>query len=658
MLPFTLVDRLRYILERQLIKGVHYQLLVVALFIGLISLIGGWLAWPSAEADAPLSDSVWWAFLRLTDPGYLGDDEGTWRRVVSTALTIMGYVVFMGTLVAIMTRWLISKMGVLEQGLTPVTISNHVVILGWTNRTIPLVQEIMDTSGGIQRLLKSLDTRRLRLVILSDTVNTERTQELRDTPGIGRGSKDIILRSGTPLQPEALHRVACLQAAVVLIPGRSQGGSTLVTGDMETIKALLTLQAQGHQSAQPLPYVVAEIEDVRKLSVMRRAYPGPMEIIASDAIVSRLMAQAILHPGLPEFYGEVMSVHDGNEIYLRSTDICVGQTLAQIAANCPRAVLCGLVRQEGDVWAAHLNAATSETVQLGDKLVMLARQYEDADPAQKSDKPASAWQRSRVVNAGLRAGDQTSKSVLILGWNRRLPALVHELATYSAQRFNLMMVSTLETDAQREALVQYSELAQQVPCEHLQADFMAETTLRKILQADWDSILLVSSDRLDSGEEADARAMVGYMAVDELLKERTRRPQLLLELSDPANEELVVRNRSESIISPMILSHLMAQIAQRRELGLVFEELFTVGGAEILYRNISDYPMQSVATFADLEAVAGLQGETALGVYRFTPDVEGRRLQLNPARDVPLKLQVGDQLVILTTLPLELKAKS
>ena len=148
------------------------------------------------------------------------------------------------------------------------------------------------------------------------------------------------------------------------------------------------------------------------------------------------------------------------------------------------------------------------------------------------------------------------------------------------------------------------------------------------------------------------------MAVDELLKERTRRPQLLLELSDPANEELVVRNRSESIISPMILSHLMAQIAQRRELGLVFEELFTVGGAEILYRNISDYPMQSVATFADLEAVAGLQGETALGVYRFTPDVEGRRLQLNPARDVPLKLQVGDQLVILTTLPLELKAKS
>jgi len=650
MLPFTLVDRLRYILERQLIKGVHYQLLVVALFIGIISLLGGWLAWPTAEAGVPLADSVWWAFLRLTDPGYLGDDEGTWRRIISTALTIMGYVVFMGTLVAIMTRWLISKMGVLEEGLTPVTISNHVVILGWTNRTIPLVQEIMDTAGGIQRLLKSLDTRRLRLVILSDTVNIERTHELRDTPGIGRGFKDIILRSGTPLQPEALHRVACLQAAVVMIPGRSQGGSTLVTGDMETIKALLTLHAQGSQSGQPLPYVVAEIEDVRKLNVMRRAYPGPLEIIASDAIVSRLMAQAILHPGLPEFYGEVMSVHEGNEIYLRSTAACEGQTLAEIAANCPKAILLGLVRPDGDSWITRLNAPTSEKVLPGDKLVLLARHYEDADPAQKSDSLPRVWQRSDSVKATLTMHDSTNRAVLILGWNRRLPALVHELATYRDESFRLMMVSTLEADAQRESIGQYSELAQGVPCEHLQADFMAETTLRKILQTEWDSILLVSSDRLDSGEEADARAMVGYMAVDEVLKERRHRPQLLLELSDPANEELVVRNRNESIISPMVLSHLMAQIAQRRELGLVFEELFTVGGAEIIYRDQTDYPMQSVTTFADLEAVAGLQGETALGVFRCEPDGEGRRLQLNPPRDTPLKLKKDDELVVLTTL--------
>ena len=143
-----------------------------------------------------------------------------------------------------MTRWLIDVMVKLEQGLTPVTVTDHIVILGWTNRTIPLVQEILDVSGGIQRLLRARDTKRLRLVILADEINADRVQELREIPLIRRSMSNIILRSGTSLQPEDLDRVACLQAAVVLIPGRNQSANELLTGDVETIKALLTLQAQ------------------------------------------------------------------------------------------------------------------------------------------------------------------------------------------------------------------------------------------------------------------------------------------------------------------------------------------------------------------------------------------------------------------------------
>lgn len=650
MLPFTLLERVRYILERQLVKGAHYQLLVVAVFIGLISLVGGWLAWPSSAQEMSLADSVWWAFLRLTDPGYLGDDEGTWLRIVSTALTVMGYVVFMGTLVAIMTRWLISSMETLEQGLTPVTIRQHVVILGWTNRTLPLVREILDASGGIQRLLKAHDTKRLRLVILADEVSAARAQELRDTPGIGGAARNIILRSGTPLQPEALHRVACMQAAVVLIPGRSQHASELVTGDIETIKALLTLQAQAENRGQTLPYVVAEIEDVRKLHIMRRAYPGPMEILASDAIVSRLLAQAIIHPGLPEFFAEVMSVADGNEFYVRSTDACEGMTLGAVAGRCPQAILCGLLRPEGEQWQIHMNASTDEVIRPGDKLVMLAREYAFADPAQKTQSVAKPLVRATTAlppsNEPARA-----RAILVLGWNNRLPTLIDELASYGENLFRVTMLSTLDAAKQRDAVTQYSERTRRVACEHVQADFMIEGMLKELLQKPWDAILLISSDRLGSGEEADARAMVGYMVVDELLKHHSQRPQVLLELSDPANETLVVRHRGESLISPMILSHLMAQIAQRRELSLVFEELFTVGGTEIIYRPLHDYPLHSVNNFADLEAVAALQGETALGVYRHTEDEQGRRLQLNPPRDIPLKLQEGDQLVVLTSLP-------
>src|SRR5690606_7794786 len=84
------------------------------------------------EAETSLPDAIWWAFLRLTDPGYLGDDAGAFRRTVSTFVTVAGYVLFMGSLIAIMTQWLRQRMLQLERGLTPIAMRDHILLLGWT----------------------------------------------------------------------------------------------------------------------------------------------------------------------------------------------------------------------------------------------------------------------------------------------------------------------------------------------------------------------------------------------------------------------------------------------------------------------------------------------------------------------------------------------
>ena len=189
MLPFRLIDRVKFILERQLVKGAGFQLLVVGVFIGLISLIGGLLVVPQGGDFEDPGSAIWWAFLRLTDPGYLGDDVGTWQRFVSTLLTISGYVVFMGTLVAILTRWLIAKMADLERGLTPVTLKNHVVVLGWTSQTLPLLSELLGSSGRVRRFLEKHDAQKLNLVVLSEEASAAQVHELRTEPGIGRRAR-------------------------------------------------------------------------------------------------------------------------------------------------------------------------------------------------------------------------------------------------------------------------------------------------------------------------------------------------------------------------------------------------------------------------------------------------------------------------------------
>ena len=119
-------------------------------------------------------------------------------------------------------------------------------------------------------------------------------------PGIGSRARQVILRSGLAIQPDALHRVACLDAAAVIVPSSVHEAGSLVTSDVETVKALLSIAAQARHFQSPLPFVVAELQDVRKLPVIERAYPGAVEVVAGDVTISRLMVQNILHPGLTE----------------------------------------------------------------------------------------------------------------------------------------------------------------------------------------------------------------------------------------------------------------------------------------------------------------------------------------------------------------------
>ncbi len=49
MLPLRFIDRAKFFVERQFVKGALFQLLVVGAIIGLISLAGGLLVYPAGR---------------------------------------------------------------------------------------------------------------------------------------------------------------------------------------------------------------------------------------------------------------------------------------------------------------------------------------------------------------------------------------------------------------------------------------------------------------------------------------------------------------------------------------------------------------------------------------------------------------------------------
>jgi len=650
---FRLTHPIKFFIERQFVKGAQYQLLAVVALIGIFSVVGGILALPTDEADGDVREWIWWAFLRLSDPGYLGDDEGTMRRIISTFLTVSGYVLFLGSLVAIMTQWLNRKMHELEQGLTPVAIKNHIVILGWTDRTLSIVVELFQSAGKLKRFLARFGASKLRLVILAKNSSAKLTHELKSDRNIGARADEIILRTGDPLQAEHLLRVDCYNASAIIIPSQKKDLQHIISADVETIKTLISLSSNPKvKDPSQLPYVVAEIQDEKKINIAKRSYKGPMEVISGDSIISRLIAQNILHIGLSDVYKELLSRGIKSDLYTREHAELTGKSISEIEPLFPKSIVLGLVRLENSVFVPMLNIGDDVLIKENDRIVFLSNTHDDTNPVKQSTKISANLEGSeRGKKVEKSVANSKTKKVLILGWNNKIPALINEMGSYGDINFDVTIISIVPVKDRKKKIDHHGGFVSKVPCNHIEADFMDEMKLREVNPQTYEHILFMSSSLFTDVEEADARTIVGKVLLDEILEEVGSNPHILLELANADNNNLITSHRSEVIISPVILSHLLAQVALRRELHTIYTDLFTVGGAEIEFRLLSHYNLQpGDYSFSDIESIATKHGETALGVNKDYKRADGNnKLMLNPPKNHTLRMTDEDCFVVLMT---------
>lgn len=641
-MSFRPFDRAKFAIERWLVRGPFHRVALAALLVLSISLLGGLLVYVWGYGFGGLPDAVWWSFLRLSDPGYLGDDTGLFNRTISTALTVLGYVVFLGALVAIMTQGLDARMKKLEAGLTPVVRDGHILVLGWTSRTDSIIRELLLSQGRARRFLERRGDHGVHVVLLAEEVTAAFVQNLRDAVGPAWDERRVTVRSGSALRPEHLARVDAAHAAVILIPGADFIRGT-VPSDTQTIKALLSLEALVVDEEQP-PRVVAEIFQAKNVGLARRAYQADTEIISSDGVVSRLLAQNIRHPGLSRVYDEILTHQEGNEVYIREADDFVGLEVRELHRKFPNAVLMGLVRPSNGGFQPMLNAPLGSRVAAGDRLAILAQSYEQSKPSESPVRPAFS---TRTNAASDISSVSVAKRILILGWNHRVPALIAEFETYDDERYEVRIASKVPI-SKREALLAHGAGATAtVPVTHVEIDFTDSDQMRALSPEDSDSIVFMGSDWTQSAEESDARTLMGSLIVDELFRDRDPKPNVVMELLDSDNATLVARSRGELIISPLVLSHLMTQVALRPELQSVFDELITYGGAEITFRPLTRYTDSTKVSFEELEAAAAAHGETALGVRtRSTGAVE-----LNPPKLATWDQPTDRDLVTLVTTP-------
>ena len=640
--PFARVKNyLKFRVERLLLSGAHSRLLFIASLIGIVAVGGGLLV---QATDVPFDDretAIWWAFLRLTDPGYLGDDEGLARRVISTVVTVLGYVLFMGSLIAIMTQWLNQTIRNFERGLTPIVRRNHILILGWTNRTSEIVSELMSAEGRVRRFLQLRGARGLHVVILSEDVSLERTMELRRALGPLWNAGKITFRSGIPLRIEHLERVDFQNAGAIILPGADFAYGSANESDTRIVKTLLSISNQGGRGGGTgdLPLLVTEIFDPDKVFMAQRAYRGVLEILASDLFISRCMAQNVRHPGLSHVFHEILSHGVGNEVYVRMFDQFTGFCFGDLSGAYPKAILLGIVRPQGEAFCPLLNPPGDLILESEDRLVFLAQEYEDCEPLKN-------YQIERVSHKFRDVSDVRVKSkrrILILGWNHKAAVLLKEFGRQVREQFEVVVLSLIPS-AQREAEIKQKGIdSRRVVVTHREGDPTSLSDLREMEPGGYDNVVILGSDWVDTQEESDARTIVAHLVLRNVLDEGTHKPEILVDLMDFDNVALFEDCDTEVLVTPMIASHVLAQVALRREVNVVYEELFAAGGAEIFFCRVSDYDIagQNV-NFGEIKEMSACRGEIALGIR-----LQNGEVALNPARDEPYMLSELDDLIVL-----------
>jgi hypothetical protein len=480
---------------------------------------------------------------------------------------------------------------------------------------------------------------------MAEEVDAALQQELRDQVGTAYRSSSVILRSGSPLRAAHLRRVATLRAAAILLPAPDDA-STGAGPDTHTIKTLLSLAGFTQDDATRAPLVVAELLDARKSITARRAYPGPLEIIASNRVISSVLCQNIRHPGLSHAIAGLLSYGDGSEIYARECPQFENMRFGDLADAFPDAVLLGVVRRDGGNDRSMLNPSDDLVLRADDRLVLVAEDDDATEP------PTSYTPKSPDRGEGVPAAPELElhRRILILGWNHHVPDLLQELDGYQIERFEVTIASMVPLDVRRRHLDNHEVACSRIEVQHRELDYTVPGQLRRIDPAAFDNIVLVTNDWIES-EESDARTLLGHLLLREIVPDGPGKPHVLVELADPGNLSLFRRGSSEVVIPPMILSHILAQVALRRELRVVFDDLFGPEGSEIFFRPAAEYGLVGrEVDFATLRHEVARRNETALGLRLAsrTPGGDDEVL-INPPRDRKWLLRPSDQLVVLAT---------
>ncbi|WP_039934202.1 CASTOR/POLLUX-related putative ion channel [Streptomyces viridochromogenes] len=619
-------DRARYWFDSTLTRGASALVGWMALLcLAVVVPASAVLVWTDPDAPASPADRLAKVWQLTGETLRLGGATGPPLRVTMSVLLALVALLYVSTLVGLITTALTDRLTALRRGRSTVLEQGHAVVLGWSEQVFTVVSELV-AAGANQP--------RTAVAVLADRDKTEMEEALSTKVGpVGRTR--LICRSGPTTDPSVLTLTSPATAGVVLVLPHDEPDA-----DAEVVKTLLALRAALAGEATRPPVVAAVRDDRYRLAACLAAGPDGV-VLESDTVTARLIVQAARRPGLSLVHQELLDFA-GDEFYLITEPALAGLPFGDALLSYPTSSVVGIMRGATPL----LNPPPQTPIAPGDQLVVISR---DDDTARLDDCAES------VEKAAMASGPATPtrpERVLLLGWNRRAPLIIDQLRRRARPGSAVDVVADGDAATVRQVSETEAHSGTDLTLTLHHGDVTRPETLRRLDVHSYDSLIVLGQDPAPEQppDDPDNRTLVTLLLLRQLEEATGRELPLVTELIDDRNRALApIGPGADVIISGKLIGLLMAQISQNRHLAAVFEELFSADGTGVRLRPAGDYVLPGCETsFATVVAAARQRGECAIG-YRShdeastSPDYGVR---INPPKSERRRWAAGDEVVV------------
>ena len=621
---FTIKDKLSYAFDTMMSRGTAGLIIwlgilsaVLIVFFSLIVMFSG-----TAPGDESFPTLLWMSLMRTMDPGTIGGDDGSPGFLASMLIVTFSGIFIFSTLIGILTTGLESKLEALRKGKSRVVEKDHTVILGWSEQVFTIVSELS---------IANENQKNPCVAIMADMDKVEMEDEIREKVPELRNTR-VVCRTGSPVEPSDLEKMSLHTSKSIII--LSPEGSN---PDPEVIKTMLAITNRSGEREKPV-HMVALITNPENVDAARIVGGDQAEIVLAGDIIARMAAQTCLQSGLSVVYQELLD-YGGDEIYFHNQPELKGKSFREVLHLYETSCIIG-INKEGE--SPVLNPPMDTIMEENDNVIAIS---EDDDTVVLSGLTEPPLDKNAIIHNG--EDSQGPSRIIMLGWNWRAPIIIRELSNYLRPGSYLKLVANEELCSPT-----IPSGLQNLEVEYIQGKTTDRSLLESLSIEEYDHILILSySDALEA-QEADSNTLMSLLHIRDIAGKLQRHFSLITEMRDIRNRNLAeITGADDYIVSDQVLSLLLTQISETKELSAVFWDLFDPDGSEIYLKPVTRYAKTGVpVNFYTVTESASELSEVALG-YRITSQKNDSDnaygIRVNPVKSETVTFAEDDMIIVL-----------